>query len=309
MISKKLLETYTGIKHKYYYNFEYFYYLAIKRLLPDGLDLRDVAVLTTIEAMEKSKKNTSTNIAQSIHMSPSAFSNYLRTLEKYQLVDRARGLENRKLMFIMLTPQGVALIKVVKKFIQGFVRELISEFGLKDSLVFLNTVLKSTHKDDEKPVPKVSVFSPQKAIQTISEGLRQVNLIFFVEEEQVYAQLHPPLSIREQRLLYEMYSLSQSTDVTPSILGHQLGFAMSTITSMLKSLEQKGLIHRASSKVDLRKFVLTLEPAALPSIELFMQTRIRLVQEATNRLTQEGQSLLEQSFQILRSYSEKTIPS
>jgi DNA-binding MarR family transcriptional regulator len=74
-------------------------------------------------------------------------------------------------------------------------------------------------------------------------------------------------------------------------------------------LEQKGLIHRASSKVDLRKFVLTLEPVALPSIELFMQTRIRLVQEGTNRLTEEEQSLLEQSFQILRAYSEKTIPN
>ena len=307
MISKKLLEAYEEIKQKYYYNFEYFYYLAIKQLLPDGLDLRDVVVLTTIESMQKSKKNTSTNIAQAIHMSPSAFSNYLRTLEKYQLVDRFRGLENRKLMFIILTPQGVGLIKVVKKFIQGFVRELISQFGLKNSLVFLNSILKSTQQDATKPAPRLSVFSPQKALQTISDGLRKVNLVFFVEEEQVYSKLTPPLSIRDQRLLFEGYSLSQDTEVTPSVLGNNLGFAMSTITSMLKSLEQKGFIHRTSSKIDLRKFVLTLDPSALPSIELFMQTRIRLVEEATSKLNNNEQELLERSFQILRQYFEKRI--
>jgi DNA-binding MarR family transcriptional regulator len=309
MISKELLETYSGIKQKYYYNFEYYYYLAIKQLLPEGLDLRDIVVLTTIESMQKSKKNTSTNIAQAIHMSPSAFSNYLRTLEKYQLVDRYRGLENRKLMFIILTPQGVGLIKIVKKFIQGFVRELISEFGLKNSVVFLNSILKSTQHDSSKPVPKLSVFTPQKALQTISDGLRRVNLIFFVEEEQVYSQLTPPLSIRDQRLLFEVYSMSQDTEVTPSLLGNNLGFAMSTITSMLKSLEQKGFIHRQSSKSDLRKFVLTLDPSALSSIELFMQTRIRFVGEATNKLNNHEQELLERSFQLLREYSEKTIKS
>lgn len=307
MISNNLLESYVGIKQKYYYNFEYFYYLAIKQLLPEGLDLRDVVVLTTIESMQKSKKNTSTNIAQTIRMSPSAFSNYLRTLEKYELVDRARGLENRKLMFIKLTPQGVALIKVVKKFIQGFVRQLISQFGLKNSLVCLNAILNSTQQDSTKPAPNLSVFSPQKALQTISDGLRRVNLVYFVEEVQVYSKLNPPLSIREQRLLYEVYSLSQGTEVTPSILGNNLGFAMSTITSMLKSLEQKNFIHRTSSKADLRKFVLTLDPSALPSIELFMQTRIRLVEEVTSKLTSNEQKLLEQSFQILGEYSEKTI--
>ncbi len=307
MISNNLLESYVGIKQKYYYNFEYFYYLAIKQLLPEGLDLRDVVVLTTIESMQKSKKNTSTNIAQTIRMSPSAFSNYLRTLEKYELVDRARGLENRKLMFIKLTPQGVALIKVVKKFIQGFVRQLISQFGLKNSLVCLNVILKSTQQNSTKPAPNLSVFSPQKALQTISDGLRRVNLVYFVEEVQVYSKLTPPLSIREQRLLYEVYSLSQGTEVTPSILGNNLGFAMSTITSMLKSLEQKNFIHRTSSKADLRKFVLTLDPSALPSIELFMQTRIRLVEEVTSKLTSNEQKLLEQSFQILGEYSEKTI--
>jgi DNA-binding MarR family transcriptional regulator len=307
MITKTLQETYVEVRHKYYYNFEYFYYLAIKQLLPEGLDLRDVVVLTTIESLQKSKKNTSTNIAQSINMSPSAFSNYLRTLEKYELVDRARGLENRKLMFITLTPQGVALIKIVKKFIQGFVRELIGQFGLKNSLLFLNAIIKSTQEDSKKTPPKLSVFSPQKAIQTISDGLRRVNLVFFVEEEQVYSKLTPPLSIREQRLLYEVYSMSQDSDVTPSVLGNQLGFAMSTITSMLKSLEQKNFIHRTSSKTDLRKFVLTLDPSALPSIELFMQTRIRLAEEATSKLDNQEQELLERSFQILREYSEKTI--
>jgi len=307
MISKTLLETYEGIKQTYYHNFEYYYYLAIKQLLPEGLDLRDVVVLTTIESMQKSKKNTSTNIAQAIHMSPSAFSNYLRTLEKYQLVDRSRGLQNRKLMFITLTPQGVALIKVVKKFIQGYVRVLISQFGLKNSLTYLNAILKSTQRDFTKPAPSLSVFSPQKALQTISDGLRRVNLIFFVEEERVYSQLTPPLSIRDQRLLFELYSLSQDTEVTPSVLGNNLGFAMSTITSMLKSLEQKGFIHRTSSKTDLRKFVLTLDPSALPSIELFMQTRIRLVKEGTSKLTPTEQQLLERSFQLLREYSEKTI--
>lgn len=307
MITKELLESYEQLNQKYYYNFEYYYYLAIKQLLPEGLDLRDVVVLSTIETMQKNKKNTSTNIAQSIHMSPSAFSNYLKTLEKYQLVDRERGLQNRKLMFITLTLQGSALIKVVKKYLKGFVRELISEFGLKQSLTFLNAIVKSTHQDDSKPVPTLSVFSPQKAIQTISEGLRKVNLLFFVEEEKVYSQLTPPLSIREQRLLYEVYSMSQTTEVTPSILGNYLGFAMSTITSMLKSLEQKALINRQSSKTDLRKYVLSLDPRALPSIELFMNTRLRIVSERIQHLSKNEEELLERSFQILKEYSKKTI--
>jgi DNA-binding MarR family transcriptional regulator len=309
MLTKKLVQSYEKINQTYYYNFEYYYYLAVKELLPEGLVLRDVVILTTMESMQKNKTNTSTQIALAVQMTPSAFSNYLKTLEKHELVERERGKENRKLMFIRLTPKGTQLIKLVKKFMQGFVRELLAQFGIKNSLMYLNVVLKATHRDPTKEPPRVSVFSPQKALQTISEGLRTINLIVFASEERAFSLLTPSLSIRELRLLYGVYSLSQQGEVTPSLLGNHLGFAMSTITSMLKTLEAKELIHRSTVKADLRKFLISLDPKALPLLEFFMNFRLRTMLESVSQLNEMEEQLLERSFALIRDYSKQFIQS
>lgn len=307
MLTKKMVQSYEKINQAYYYNFEYYYYLAIKQLLPEGLALRDVVVLTTIESMQKNKTNTSTQIALAVKMTPSAFSNYLKTLEKHLLIDRERGTQNRKLMYVTLTAEGKHLIKLVKKFNQGYVREMIGSFGLKQSLMYINVVLKATHLDATKEAPKVSVFSPQKGLQTITEGLRTINLIMYSNEERAYSLLTPPLSIRELRLLYGVLFLSERGAVTPSILGNYLGVAMSTMTSMLKSLETKGLIDRTTTKEDLRKFVIQLTPDAYPLIEYFIKLRLRTVLESVSALDAAEEELLERSFRLLKDYSKRSI--
>ena len=305
--NQSLVDSYEQLNSKYYYNFEYYYYRAISQLLPGALDLRDILILFTIEGMQKNKTNTSTLIAQNVKMSASAFSNYLRTLEKEELVERERGMDNRKLMYITLTSRGKALNKLVKGFIQGYVKRLVVKFGLVDGLRYLNMVITASHIPQLTKSMKLSVFSPQKALSIITEALRHINYNIYTQEEDSLVALTPSMTIREMRLLHGVLHLSKEGEVTPSHLGNYLGFAMSTMTSMLKSLESKGLIHRKTVKSDLRKLLITLDSSAMPLIEMFMSNRLRTFNDLLELYDDHEKSLLETSFQLLKEYSLDSI--
>lgn len=308
MMSKEsLFESYEQLNRLYYYNFEYYYFQAVRQLLPGALDLRDVLILTTIEQMQKSKTNTSTQIAASVSMSASAFSNYLRTLEKELLVERQRGIQNRKLMFISLTPRGSELNKIVRLFAQGLVKRLVGHFGLMDTVKYLNAVITISHEELTTPAPKLSVFSPQKALSIISDALRNINFNIYTKEQQQLDSLTPSMTTRELRLLHGIVHLSAAGEVTPSSLGQYLGYAMSTMTSMLKGLEAKKYIKRTTVKSDLRKLLVTIEPSATKPLEFFMRLRLNVLGEILPKLKPDEQALLEKSFQILREYSIESI--
>ena len=302
-INQSLVNSYEQLNTDYYYNFEYYYYRAISQLLPGALDLRDTLILFAIEGMQKTKTNTSTLIAQNVKMSASAFTNYLRTLEKEELIDRNRGMDNRKLMYITLTSRGKELNKVVKSFIQGYVKRLVVTFGIVDGLHYLNTVIKTSHISQTTTPPKLSVFSPQKAITIITEAVRNINYNIYTQEEASLHALEPSMTIREMRLLHGVLHLSKEGEVTPSNLGNYLGFAMSTMTSMLKGLESKGLIHRQTVKSDLRKLLIKLDASAMPLIETFMTFRLKTLNDALLHLNDHEEVLLARSFQLLKDYS------
>lgn len=303
MVNQSLFEAYERLNTTYYYNFEYYYYQAVRQLLPGSLDLRDVLILSTIEQMEKTSSNTSTQIAQQVTMSASAFSNYLRTLEKETLVQRARGVSNRKLMYVTLTLRGRELNKIIKRFIQGLIKELGKEFGVVDSLKYLNVVLTTSHNDPFTPAPKLSLFSQQNALKIITEALRNINFIIYTQHEQVLSTLTPSMTSREMRLLHGVLHLSKEGEVTPSNLGQYLGYPMSTMTSMLKGIEDKHYIHRSTVTSDLRKLLITLTPEATTPLETFMFLRLKTIDDILPKLTASEQRLLERSFQILKNYS------
>ena len=117
----------------------------------------------------------------------------------------------------------------------------------------------------------------------------------------------PSMTIREMRLLHGVLHLSKEGEVTPSHLGNYLGFAMSTMTSMLKSLESKGLIHRKTVKSDLRKLLITLDSSAMPLIEMFMSNRLKTFNDLLELYDDHEKSLLETSFQLLKEYSLDSI--
>lgn len=303
MVNQTLFESYEQLNTAYYYNFEYYYYVAVLKLLPDGLDVRDVLILTTIEQMEKAKSNTSTQIATQVAMSASAFSNYLRTLEKETLVERERGNINRKLMYISLTPRGRELIKLSKGFVQGLVKRLVLRLGLVDSLKYLNMVIALSHEGSSESAPRLSVFSPQKALTIISDAFRQINFKLYTEEERALSALTPPMMIREMRLLHGILHLSNNGEITPSTLGNYLGYPMSTMTSILKRLEEKKYIRRTTVKSDLRKLLIVLDPSAEPVLESFMKRRQSIFDGIKAQLQPNEQQLLETTFQVLKEYS------
>ena len=303
MVNQTLFESYEQLNTAYYYNFEYYYYVAVLKLLPDGLDVRDVLILTTIEQMEKAKSNTSTQIATQVAMSASAFSNYLRTLEKETLVERERGNINRKLMYISLTPRGRELIKLSKGFVQGLVKRLVLRLGLVDSLKYLNMVIALSHEGSSESAPRLSVFSPQKALTIISDAFRQINFKLYTEEERALSALTPPMMIREMRLLHGILHLSNNGEITPSTLGNYLGYPMSTMTSILKRLEEKKYIRRTTVKSDLRKLLIVLDSSAEPVLESFMKRRLSIFDGIKAQLQPNEQQLLETTFQVLKEYS------
>lgn len=307
-MSKELLfETYDRVYAAYYYNYEYYYSLAIRQLLPGNLDLRDVLVLASIERMEKAKTNTSTQIARNVTMSASTFSNYLRTLEKETLVKRTRGVDNRKLMYVALTPRGKELNKIINRFIQGFVKELGFQLGVIDSLKFLNVILALSHNDESTTAPKMSGFNPQNAFSVIADALRNIKFIIYTQQEQLLAELTPPMTSREMRLLYGVVHLAPAGDVTPSNLGTYLGYPMSTMTSMLKGLETKGYVQRSVVKMDLRKSLVTLDPSASHPLEFFIAMRSNTFEALLKRLKPNEQVLFDRAFQILKEYSLKSM--
>jgi DNA-binding MarR family transcriptional regulator len=309
MVNQTLFASYEQLNTAYYYNFEYYYYVAVLKLLPDGLDVRDVLILTTIEQMEKAKSNTSTQIATQVAMSASAFSNYLRTLEKETLVERERGNSNRKLMYISLTPRGRGLVKLSKGFVQGLVKRLVLRLGLVDSLKYLNMVIALSHEGSSESAPRLSVFSPQKALTIISDALRQINFKLYTEEERALSALTPPMMIREMRLLHGILHLSNNGEITPSTLGNYLGYPMSTMTSILKRLEEKKYIRRTTVKSDLRKLLIVLDPSAEPVLESFMKRRLSIFEGIKAQLQPNEQQLLETTFQVLKEYSiDSTTP-
>lgn len=307
MSKQPLFETYEQVNESYYYNYEYYYFQAVRQLLPGNLDLRDVLVLGTIERLEKTKANTSTQIARNVTMSASAFSNYLRTLESELLVKRARGINNRKLMYVALTPRGKELNKTLKRFVQGYVKELVVRLGVIDSMKFMNVILAVSHDDESTPAPKMLRFNPQSAFRVITDALRNIKFIIYTQQEQSLATLNPPMTSREMRLLHGVMHLAKKGDVTPSDLGIYLGYPMSTMTSMLKGIETKQYIHRSSDESDLRKLLVTLDPLAEAPLEHFMSMRLKTIDGLLLRLKPNEQVLLERSFLILKEYSLKSI--
>lgn len=298
-----LLTQYRALNQSYYYNYEYYYYEAIKSRLPGSLGLKELVVLTTIEKMQKNKTNTSAQIAFAVQMTPSSFSNYLRTLEKNQLITRQRGTDNLKLMYINTTPEGKRLITGMRQFMQGLVRELIKDFGIKDTLVYSNAVLKVTFAQRTTTAPKITSYTPGKVLNTIAEGLRNINLLLFSDEEKAYSVLNPSLSIREMRFLHSIIELGDH--VTPTMISQYLGIPMSTLTTMIRKLEREGLILRTTDPSDLRKYTLTLKPQALPLIEYFMSWRLRVFTELTSILNDKEKALLQRSFELLKEYCQQ----
>jgi DNA-binding MarR family transcriptional regulator len=306
MINQHLVDSYEVINQAYYYNYEYYFLVSIHQTIPKGLFLQDVVVLLTIDQMKKKKNNTSKQLATELHMSPSSFSNYLRTLESYDLIDRQRGLANRKLMFVELSATGVALMKQVKSEVLGYAKTLVRSFGLVNTIRYVNALLKVTHDNEDEPARTISLGSPIKTMQTVMDAILWIQINLSHNEMTHYETLSPSMSSKELRLMYEIHRLSMIQDVTPSGLSRSLGFAMSTVTSMMNGLEKKQLIHRTTSNTDLRKILVTLQPSAYPLLESFMTYRLATVDHIRRRLNVEEEGMIRESLQILKTYSRIT---
>jgi DNA-binding MarR family transcriptional regulator len=302
MKQNSLLSKYRTLNQSYYYIYEYYYFDAIKNRLPGSLGLKELVVLTTIEKMQKHKTNTSAQIALAVQMTPSSFSNYLRTLEKNHLIARRRGTTNLKLMYINTTPEGKRLIVGMRQFMQGFVRELIQDLGIKGTLQFSNGILKVSFANRTLASPTLTSYTPGKVLNTITEGMRNINLLLFASEEKAYSVLNPSMSIREMRFLHAILELHEN--VTPTMISQYLGIPMSSLTTMIRKLEREDLIQRTVDPTDLRKYTLTLQPNAIPLIDYFMSWRLRVFTELTSILNDKERELLERSFQVLKTYCQ-----
>ncbi|MCI9576187.1 MAG: MarR family transcriptional regulator [Clostridiales bacterium] len=107
-----------------------------RRHVPDfyGVPLGEFHMLKLIETMMEENGNSETGIQASLlsvrsHISRSAVSQLLKSLEKKELIERVVGTCDRRVVYVRLTANGQNITASVQKFMYHFLGKIIAELG------------------------------------------------------------------------------------------------------------------------------------------------------------------------------------
>ena len=276
MISAQLLQTFKKINDEYYYIIEYYHFQVLKSMMPSELSLRDTYTLFVIQQQQKLQQNTSTTIAKLIGMSNSSFSNHLRVLERVGVVHRYRDAVNRKMMVVELTKKGKDLHAQHMTYFKDLFSYIHSKIGIQGDVKLLQTVLLIANHISPEPPLTAKLYQPRLFIDHLVKASTRIFFYISGEENEMLEALPIRLSLRESRFLQAVYEFSLRQEATPTIIANYLDHPMSTVTSLVNSLEDKGMLERAENELDRRRYDLVIKPQALEYVKAFMEFRVKL---------------------------------
>lgn len=131
-------------------------------------------------------------------------------------------------------------------------------------------------------------------VRRIGYALQQISQASVAESGLSHSQYQILLSLYMQE---QVYGRSQ---LNPSEISRVHGTTRNTVSSLIRSLEDDGLIERRLDKQDRRKFNICLTENGRALVNQFAQKHIRIVGGCFNSLSQEQQAILAQLLDQVR---------
>jgi len=98
---------------------------SFKEMGLSDLSLRELHVIEAVSSLEGSGKNSMAEVARYLKLSPASLTTAVNVLVKKQYLEREYSPNDRRVIFVRLTPKGVeANVRYL-----GFVKDMIREVG------------------------------------------------------------------------------------------------------------------------------------------------------------------------------------
>jgi DNA-binding MarR family transcriptional regulator len=302
MITKELIATYQEIDQSFYYNVEYYFAQSLKEILPNNLSVRDSFVIVAIYQLAAKKINYSSMIAKEIGMSASAFSNHLRVIERSGIVERHRDTSNRKRIYIVLTPYGEEIYTALIHHIESLFRFVLNNLSLTTKIGLASATQKFILHIRPESKGKINLLTTKNRMELITNSIRDMYLYFSNQEQSVFEQQSPALSLRESRFLTVIYLFSfEGRNYSKEIADH-LGFAMSTNTSLIKVLSEKGLVVQTANAEDRRRLDIQVTKQAIPLIQAHMNNRVAIHRSVQQVLSKSDMANVAKAFGLIKKF-------
>jgi DNA-binding MarR family transcriptional regulator len=300
--SKNLIEKYLKIKEQTYGVIEGPFIERLKTLIPNDLTLKDVTVLYLIEEKTQLENNTSSNIAIAANMAFNTFSNRLKKLEKDGLIQREKKPLNKREHFITLTLEGKKIYDYYLKELNALVLYLQNEItGFKKITLYKAILKTSTYLNEKNHYPLFSKLFNIK--ETLNHALTDIYNGIYLTEQVFLDEKLPEISLKEMRILIEIYLLSESSMAMPKSIHESLNIPYSSITHTLNKCESLKIIKRIQNPLDKRSFILNLTKKHKKYIESFMNLRINMYQSIKKHLSSSEWDITLKAFELIGHYS------
>lgn len=136
--------------------FSSFRKLRVSALFPEGISHGEYEILRMIERCQKNADGdgvTVSAVGKRIHMIAPAVSRYLRTLEDKQLIERSVNKNDRRNIYLTITPKGSAMIAEVTAAMDDFSEAVFARMG-DENMARLTSYLKDLEKTCEEEIEK-----------------------------------------------------------------------------------------------------------------------------------------------------------
>ena len=88
-----------------------------------------VTEIHTLEAISKSSSGTMSEVAAALRITMSTLTISINRLEKKQLVQRSRGVNDRRIVYVTLTQEGRRLVEAHRRFHRRMIHEVVQDLN------------------------------------------------------------------------------------------------------------------------------------------------------------------------------------
>lgn len=291
-----IIEKYKNISRLTYYNFDVYYYSAIKKVMGNYLSVKDLNFLIFINSYHPSV--TPTTLSKAFYVSMNNVSNRLKLLEDNSYIKRDKAVEDTRQTVISITDQGKQLIAFYSQFMEGYIKYLRKNISALEYLQILSAVKKLKRLMQNNNYNKMNqIPATTKLLDSIF--LIEISNYFALFEQRYIEELSLDLKQNDLFILTELYIHVSEGKLNLQQLADSLYIPYQTLVSKVNKYIKLDYLVKDKT--------IMFNDAIQTVIEKYMMMRTIIYFDTMNSLNEKETNVVLKMFDQLKEFSLKSL--
>lgn len=299
---------YLVIREKTYHIFERDFYHAVQVGFSQALTAKGLNTLYQIHSANQSGNPSITDLSVNSGMTINSYSKRIQPLIKAGYIVSLKDHADQRIHHVRLTERGMTQLNDYLKLIDVLLNRLKTAFGSIGLLRYVQALIVSSNALSPSPKLHKWAFSPKRYRALATEALNRIYEGVSRAEHTVLNRYFETFTLKEARVILEIYTLSHWGKVTLSDLQDSLKIPKATLSRIVNKYAPK-IIHKKTDKHDHRMVYLSVKKTFHPGIEAWMGARIEVYQRLERMLSPKDFARILESFQIFKRLLQDTLDS